>query len=209
MTRSAFALLVAAGLAATVAAPPGVRSASADPVSESEARRARFEHALLSSHLELATHGAPYFTLDPLAGEMSLLVSGVALSRFPAEKHLVGGRLRRLIDRKDPASVITKPFRWVGLDEGEKASGVGSLVMRLEPPLRIEFEASPSDFFWRWLRFNLVDRLGGKGKDDVAMSVVLFYPPDSLATMTPLLADSLPVLLLPNDAARAEAPPGY
>jgi len=182
----------------------GINSAAAaDPAPPTpagrDARSLLFERDLLASQLELAQRGAPYLLLDAIKGEFKLLVSGVVLSRFPSERRLVGGRFRRALARRDPGSPLLQPFRWVGLDTGEEARGPGSLTLRLDPPLRIDFEASPSDFFWRSLRFNLGDRLGIGGKGDSALNLVLFYQPDSLAAFAPLLADSLDVLVLPSN----------
>jgi hypothetical protein len=197
-------LILAAVVACAAAAAMATAGAEAQALSGDDLARARFEHELLASHLELAREGSPYFTLRPGAGDLRLLVSGVVLSRFAAEKNLVAGRLRRALERREPGSIVARPFRWEGLDAGEAAGGVGSVSLRLDPPLRLDFEASPSDFFWRWLRFNLVDRFGGKSKPE-GMSVVLFYHPETLATLTPLLADTLPVLLLPEEMTEPAA----
>ena len=199
MARQRSLLAAAALLALTI---PAARSAAAAPSGAGEpasrdARALRFEREILATQLELARRGGPYFQIDAAKGELRLLVSGIVLSQFPSEKHLIGGRLRRALARRDTGSPLLRPFRWVGLDSGDDAGGPGSLSLRLDPTLRVEFEASPSDFFWRWLRFNLGDRFGG-GKGDAGMSLVLFYQPDSLAAFAPLLSDSLDVILLPS-----------
>jgi hypothetical protein len=41
------------------------------------------------------------------------------------------------------------------------------------------------------------------GKKDAGMNLVLFYHPDSLATLAPLLDDSLAVLLAPGGTGGA------
>lgn len=197
MRRPAAALLAALVLGAALASRGSGQEGA--PAAE-PSRRTLYEREVLASLLELADAGTPFFTLDPEAWEVRLLVNGVPLSRFPSERHLVSGRLERLLERREPGSIVSKPFRWAGLDAGPEAGGVGSYSLRLEPAVRVDFEASPSDFFWRSLRFRITDRLGG-GRASDAMSAILFYPPDSLAALAPLLADSLPVLFVPADLA--------
>src|SRR5262245_23050767 len=84
--------------------------------SAGEMQSLRFEKELLGSQLELAKRGMPYFQLDPWSGRLDLVVGGVVVSRFPAEKCLVGGGLRKLLQRKDPSSAIVRPFNWLALD---------------------------------------------------------------------------------------------
>ncbi len=173
----------------------GGDAASGQP-SNGEIQGLRFEKAVLASQLDLARKGSPYFRVNPWAGEMELLVGGVVVSRFPAEKCLIGRDVRRLLTRKDPNSVIARPFAWAGFERGEEGGAGASLGMLLQPSLRLDFEGSPSNYFWRWLRFQL-QGFGLVGRKEGGMSLVLFYHPDSLATLTPLLDDSLAVLFSP------------
>lgn len=183
-----------AGSASRVAAAPS-------PPSNGEVQALRFEKEILSAQLNLAKQGTPYFQLDPWTGELELVVGGVVVSRFPAKKCLVGRDLRRMLRRKDPTSPIVQPFKWAGLEHRVQGSTGSSASLRLEPSLRIDFEGSPSNFFWRWVRFQMQDRLGALGKKASAMNLVLFYHPDSLATLTPLLDDTLSVLISPFGSA--------
>jgi hypothetical protein len=189
--------LLGAVLAAAAIALPGVAAAGPDANRGGDERALQFERDLVAAQLALAREGPPYFFVDAVKGELRLLVSGITVSRFPAEKHLVGGRLKKALARRDPGSPLLAPFHWAGLDESE-TGGKSSLGLLLDPPLRIDFEASPSDFFWRWLRFTIGDRFTGGGKNEAGMNLVLFYHPDSLAEFAPLLADSLDVLVLPS-----------
>jgi hypothetical protein len=170
--------------------------AAAGEPSDGEVQGLRFERTLLASQLDLAKKGTPYFRVNPWAGELELLVGGVVVSRFPAEKCLVGRDVKRQLTRKDPTAPIAKPFAWAGFERGEEGAAAASMSMLLRPTLRIDFEGSPSNFFWRWLRFQL-QGFGLIGRKDSGMSLVLFYHPDSLATLTPLLDDSLAVLVSP------------
>lgn len=174
------------------AAKDAAGSAPAPVPKDAAARAALFKKECLESHVALAKDEKPYLVLDPRSGELRLVIRALVLARYPAEAMLPGRNLDRMLHQKAPSSPITKPFEWVGFEKRATPEAVEALTVRFEPPLRIDFQTSPSDFYWMRLRRKIVDSLPW-GKED-GLSIMLFHDAASLAAVAPVLADSLPLV---------------
>ena len=171
--------------AATKAAPAPVPKDAA-------ARAALFKKECLESHVELAKDEKPYLVLDPRSGELSVVIRGLTLARYPAEATLPGRNLDRMLHQKTPSSSICKPFEWVGFEKRATPEAVEALTVRFQPQLRLDFQTSPSDFYWMRLRRKIVDSLPW-GKEN-GLSIMLFHDAASLAAVAPVLSDSMPLI---------------
>jgi hypothetical protein len=188
-------------------APSGKKSKSAAkdagasapaPVPKDAAARAElFKKECLESRVALAKEEKPYLVLDPRSGELRLEIRALVLARYPAEAMLPGRNLDRMLHQRQPSSPITKPFEWAGFEKRATAEAVEALSVRFQPPLRIDFQTSPSDFYWMRLRRKIADSLPW-GKED-GLSIMLFHDAASLAAVAPVLADSLPLVFAVSD----------
>ena len=70
------------------------------------------------------------------------------------------------------SSPICKPFEWVSFEKRATPEAVEALSVRFLPRLRLDFQTSPSDFYWMRLRRRIVDSLPW-GKED-GLSIMLF-----------------------------------
>ncbi len=168
---------------------------------DAETREALFRKQWLEAHLALAKAEKPYLLLDPISGELRLLIRGVALAAFPAEGVLVGRNLEKLVQQKQPYSPLAKPFVWSGFEKSATADAIGTLTVMFEPPLRIDFQTSPSDFYWMRIRRKITERLPWAKKES-GFSLTLFQSAESLVSVAPVLADSLPLLFAPGELPR-------
>jgi hypothetical protein len=193
----AFAAVLAAALSTPAsAAKSGASSDSAAVPASWDARTLRFANEILATHLDLAKKEKPYFVLDPQGGELSLRIRGVVLATFPAEGTLLGHNLGGLIRRRAAGTPVTQAFTWISHTEDMAGDALAAVSVTYDPPLRLEFQTSPSDFYWRRLRYEVEERLPWrKGKRELSM--ILFHDPESLVTLSPLLADSLPLVFAP------------
>jgi hypothetical protein len=172
-------------------------AASAPVPKDAAARSALFKKECLESHVALAKDEKPYLVLDPRSGELRVVIRGLVLARYPAEATLPGRNLDRLLHQKAPSSPICKPFEWVSFEKRATPEAVEALSVQFQPRLRLDFQTSPSDFYWMRLRRRIVDSLPW-GKED-GLSIMLFHDAASLAAVAPVLADSLPLVFAVSD----------
>jgi hypothetical protein len=184
----------------TTAAKSAPERAAASKPLDRETRGLLFRKQWLETHLALAKEGKPYMMLDTDTGELTVLVRNVVLARFPAEGVLPGIGVERLVDGRAPGSILTKPFRWTGFEKSATAEAVEALTVTFDPPLRIDFRTSPSDFAWLRLRSKIVERLPWTKKGE-GLSITLFHAPASLVAVAPVLSDSLPLLISADNAS--------
>lgn len=208
------ALLLAAPVAAAPKAPAGGKAskpaADAKPTAgppavprDAATREALFRKQWLEAHVALAKAEKPYLLLDPNSGELRLLIRGVALAEFPAEGVLAGRNLEKLVHERLPYSPLVEPFVWSAFDKSATADAIETLTVTYAPPLRIDFQTSPSDFYWMRVRRKIMERLPW-AKKETGLSITLFQSAESLVSVAPILADSLPLLFAPD--ALADAP---
>ena len=172
-------------------------SAPAPVPKDAAARSALFKKECLESHVALAKSEKPYLVLDARSGELRLVLRALVLARYPAEATLPGRNLDRLLHQKAPSSPICKPFEWVSFEKRATPEAVEALSVQFQPRLRLDFQTSPSDFYWMRLRRRIVDSLPW-GKED-GLSIMLFHDAASLAAVAPVLADSLPLVFAVGD----------
>jgi len=165
-------------------------------------RELLFRKQWLEAHVALAKAEKPYLLLDPNSGELRLLIRGVALAEFPSEGVLPGRNLEKLVAQKLPYSPIVRPFVWSGFEKSATADAIGTLTVTFEPPLRIDFQTSPSDFAWMRIRRKIMERLPWAKKES-GLSLTLFQSAESLVSVAPILADSLPLLFAPDELSSA------
>ncbi|MFN0150386.1 MAG: hypothetical protein ACKVU1_06700 [bacterium] len=183
---------------------PAEEKPQAPPVIPKDAatRDALFRKQWLEAHLALAKAEKPYLLLDPNTGELRLLIRGVPLAAFPAEGVLAGMNLEKLAREREPYSPLVKPFVWSGFEKSATADAIGTLTVMFEPPLRIDFQTSPSDFYWMRIRRKITERLPWAKKES-GLSLTLFQSAESLVSVAPVLADSFPLLFAPGELPSA------